>query len=56
MLLESLLRLAPDFTATPWQVEELSPLLTHLVESGKPLKHPAVGLLDQATLDSLFRP
>jgi hypothetical protein len=56
MLLQSLIRLAPDFMATPWQTDELSPLLTRLAESGKPLSHPAVALLNQATLDALFRP
>jgi DNA mismatch repair protein MutL len=55
-LLQSLLRLAPDFIATPWQVRDLSPLLTCLVEAGNPLTHSAVGLLDQAMLDGLFRP
>jgi len=54
MLLQSLIRLAPDFMATPWQADELSPLLTRLAESGKPLSHPAVALLDKATLDALF--
>jgi DNA mismatch repair protein MutL len=55
-LLQSLIRLAPDFKATPWQADQLSPLLTSLAESGKPLSHPAVALLNQATLDALFRP
>jgi len=54
MLLQSLVRLAPDFPAGPWQVRDLSPLLTCLAEAVNPLAHPAVSLLDQATLAGLF--
>ena len=56
MQVQSLIRLAPDFTASPWQADDLSPLLTWLAESGNPLTHPAVGLLNQAMLHGLFRP
>ena len=55
ILIQSLVELAPDFPASPWQVRDLSPLLTCLVAMGNPLAHPAVSLLDQASLDSLFR-
>ncbi|MGW8227406.1 MAG: DNA mismatch repair endonuclease MutL [Gammaproteobacteria bacterium] len=56
MLLQTLVRLAPDFPASPWQACDLSHLLTFLAEAGNPLAHPAVSLLNQATLDGLFRP
>ena len=55
-VLEALIRLAPDFIATPWQESQLSPLLNWLIETGSPLVHPAVAVLDQTTLASLFRP
>ncbi len=55
LLIQSLVELAPEFPAAPWQVCDLSPLLACLVEMGNPLAHPAVSLLDKASLDSLFR-
>ena len=55
-VLETLIRLVPDFTSTPWQEAQLSPLLNWLQETGEPLAHPAVAVLDRTTLASLFRP
>jgi DNA mismatch repair protein MutL len=55
MLLPSLARLAPRFRIEPWTALDINPLLGRLAEQAKPLMHPAVALLDQAALASLFR-
>lgn len=55
-IVADLLRLAPDCVITPWQEVNLSPLFNWLTETGDPLLHPAVRILDQTTLDALFRP
>ena len=55
MRLQSLTRLTPRFRAEPWTALDMNPLLGRLAEQGKPLLHPAVALLDHATLASLFR-
>ena len=55
MMLQNLTRLAPRFMVEPWTALDLNPLLSRLAERGNPLAHPAVALLDHATLASLFR-